>query len=89
MLRKTQQCQTKKLTVIRDGKGNCANAQPGFSGDGVVFSEPEQKEVVEVILKTDGMFLLFFLLGSERVPATSVCLSSIKSFTQAVIQLSL
>ena len=25
--------------VIGDGKGNCANAQPGFSGDGVVFSE--------------------------------------------------
>ena len=24
------------------------------------------------------MFLLFFLLGSERVPATSACLSSIK-----------
>ena len=43
MLRKTQQRQTKKLTVIGDGKGNCANAQPGFSGDGVVFSEARTK----------------------------------------------
>ena len=42
--------------------------------------KPEQKEVVEAILKMD--VLLFFLLGSERVPGTSVCLSSIKSFTQ-------
>ena len=33
-LRKTQQRQTKKLMVIGDGKGNCANAQPGFSGFG-------------------------------------------------------
>ena len=43
LLRKTQQCQTKKLTVIGDGKGNCANAQPGFSGDRVVFSEARTK----------------------------------------------
>ena len=38
MSRKTQQRQTKKLLVIGDGKGNCANVQR-FSGDGVVFSE--------------------------------------------------
>ena len=85
MLRKTQQHQTKKLTVIGDGKGNCANAQPGFSGDGVVFSEARTKG-------SSGSYSEVFVilpLGSERVPATSVCLSSIKSFTQAVIQLSL
>ena len=58
MLRKTQQCQTKKLTVIGDGKENCANAQPGFSGDGVSSVKPEQKEVVEAILKTDVFVIL-------------------------------
>ena len=42
-LSQTQQCQTKKLTVIGGGKGNYANAQPGFSGDGVVFSEARTK----------------------------------------------
>ena len=47
--------------------------------------KPEQKEVVEAILETDVFVIL--PLDSERVPATSVCLSSIKSFTQAVIQL--
>ena len=49
--------------------------------------KPEQKEVVEAILKTDVFVIL--PLGSERVPATSDCLSFIKSFTQAVIQLPL
>ena len=49
--------------------------------------KPEQKEVVEVILKTDVFVIL--PIGLERVPATSVCLSSIKSFTHEVIQLSL
>ena len=62
MLRKTQHCQTKKLTVIGDGKENCANAQPGFTGDGVSSVKPEQKEVVEAILKTDVFY--YSSLGS-------------------------
>ena len=58
---KTQQRQTKKQSLIGDGKGNCDNAQLGFSGDGYMgwsSVKPEQKEVVEAILKTDVFVIL-------------------------------
>ena len=74
MLRKTQQCQTKKLTVIGDGKENCANAQPGFSGDGVSSVKPEQKEEVEAILKTDVFIILPTGFGKFGKSACYKCL---------------
>ena len=59
-----------------------------FQNMGWPSVKPEQKEVVEAILETDDFVILPTGFG-KRVTTTSVCLSSIKSFTQTVIQLSL